>query len=464
MPDSDPFSKLPKIREFLAAIAPMLPAYRFGVFSFAALLHNGEKIVLRARLDLCAFRPDPPKRTVATGNLWASQICLQLDPTGIENCIRSAVTGTWLPLADGHLLKLAARQPAAYLQGFNATYERMDQLSLEKLVISGASRNQLLGFRATEVEGEVAEFGFDSLENLMQAYGLRGSDDTALEISAGPVSFISPASQLTGRHARVCFGLAKGAQEDRLRINCRNAEPNTHEVPLVVSGSEASWDERDDHHIAEWEFDLPSYQVIDCRVIYAGRPQARRRLEDPKCLPNPWRTALQLVAPDLSDLEKLLLRPQMKQARDFEIGVAWLFQILGFGSLHVGSVIKKSEGPDDLAIAPDGSVLVIECTVDVPHDSKLMRLISRTARMTELLRAAHHEATVVPMLVTSLPAAELPGIQQKAEKHSILILTRSDLEYAIERSKFAPDPVGLLQHWRHGLPLMRLMTKGFSLD
>lgn len=461
IPDSDPLSSLPKVREFLSATAPMLPAYRFGVFSFVALLHDGDKVILRARLDLCASTPGPLKRQVSTANLWAGQVPLELDSVGIEHSIRSAVTGVRL-LVGEHLLKLVPRQQAVHAQDFSATYERMDQMSVEKLIISGASKHQLLGSRAMEIEAEVGELGFDSLESLMRVYGLRRSDDTTLEFVAGPVAFIR-SSQLTALQARLCFSLAKGIQKDRLRLNSRSAEPNTDDVPLVLSGSDVTWDESGEHCVADWVFDLPSPTIIECRLLYAGRPQARIRLEDPNCLPNPWRMALKLVAPDLTDLEKLLTQPQMKQSRDFEIAVTWLLQILGFGALHVGSVIKNSESPDDIAMAPDGTVLVIECTIDAPDDDKLTKLISRSARMSELLRKAHREMTVIPVLVTPLPAAELTGIRQKAEKHSILVLSRSELDHAIERSKFAPDPNGLLQHWRR-LPLTRLMTEGLPVD
>ena len=173
---SDPLESLPKLREFLDAIAPMLPAYRFGVLSFVSVLHNGENVILRGRLDLRASAGGSLKPPISTVNLTAAQIPLRLDSAGIEACIRSAATGSWLPLAGWHLLKLAPRVPLAYFLGFDARYERMDSMAVEKLVISGMNRHQLLNPRATEIEGEVSKLGLDSLEKLLRIYGLHGSD------------------------------------------------------------------------------------------------------------------------------------------------------------------------------------------------------------------------------------------------------------------------------------------------
>lgn len=458
----DPFENLPRLRELVSAIAPMLPAYRFGVLSFVALLHNREKVALRARLDLCTSAPGSLKPPISTANLTAAQIPLQLDSDWVENCIRSAATGSWLPLAGEHLLKLAPRVPLAYFQGFDARYERMDSMAVEKLVISGINRHQLLGFRATEIEGEVSELGLDSLESLLRIYGLHGSDDTTLEFSPGRVAAILPESRLDRLHALVRFSLAKGIPKDRLRVNSRNAIRNATDLPLVLNGSDVNWDESGDHCVAEWEFDLPSPGILDCRVLYAGRPQANLRLEDPKCLPNPWRTVLGLVDPDLAHMEKVLSRPSKSQAREFEVAFASLLQILGVGTVHVASVSKTSDGPDIIAMTP-GVVLIIECTTDLPDDDKLTKLISRSSRMRKSLEAAHRSETVIPMLVTPLPPVELAGIRQRAERKSIIVLSSVELEYAIARSKFAPDAAEILEYWRR-LPLMRGFSEGLSLD
>ena len=99
---------------------------------------------------------------------------------------------------------------------------------------------------------------------------------------------------------------------------------------------------------------------------------------------------------------------------------------------------------------------------DVPDDDKLMMLVSRTARLREILSRTPEEfrpANPIAMLVTSCATEELAPLREKAEQHGVVILSRPEIQAAIARSQFAPDPNAILESWRQ-LSLMRFLTGG----
>jgi hypothetical protein len=64
---------------------------------------------------------------------------------------------------------------------------------------------------------------------------------------------------------------------------------------------------------------------------------------------------------------------------------------------------------------------------------------------------------VIALFITLRPPQELVAIRQSAERHEVILLGRSDLEEAIARTQFAPNPGAVLKYWQD-LPLMQYLT------
>jgi hypothetical protein len=455
-------------KEFLKAIDPMLPAYRYAVLSYAAIVHEGTTAVLRARLDLSIDVSGPIKQPLATAHLFAGQIQLSTTAESAETWIRSVVSGDWLPVVEHRLLKLLPRVPLAYSDGYSAYYEPPSPRiqagrAIQRLTLSGINRDQIIGLRYVEIDRELADVGIDSVNELMQIYGLRGSGETTLEITAGPVSVMDTESRLDGRRAFVSFSLARALRTELFGISVRSAGPNSIGPLSTLNGQNIEWRQQRDSLLGLWEFELATSDIIDCRTTYAGRVQEVVRLSDPNTLPNSRRTLLSLVDPELKRLRELLTRPSGKQRDDFESAVALLLQMLGFAPMHIGAMSGWSGEPDILVSCPSGDVLLVECTTGAPDDEKVSMLVSRRARTREDLLRAQGETVldVTAMLVTSLPSAELEAVRRKSDECDVLLLCREDLEWAISRSEFHPAPEFVLQHWR-GRALASLLTKDHS--
>ncbi|MFL6605746.1 MAG: hypothetical protein ACJ8R9_31090 [Steroidobacteraceae bacterium] len=469
---TDPLNDLPQARAFLQAIDPLVRAYRHGTFTFVALMHQGEKVILRAQLRLTVDAPTRIKHPVETTRLFAGQVALALDATAAKTCLRSAITGNWLPLVGDHLLKLLPRTQPPITPGYSGYHEPADPVhvrvkgAVERFVLSGINRDQLIGVQMTDVAGDLRELGLDSPAGIFRAYGLEGSDETTLEIIASPVVRIEPGSVVSGRRVQVRIVLANDLPPDRLRITARNADPKVADMPWSITGPSLNWSTGGSYHSAQWEFDLPQDAVLDCTAVYAGRVHSEMRLADPTSTPNRLWRVLGLVDPKLERLNEVLLTPKKKDkdARDFETGASWLLQLLGFATVHLGGMSGLNKEPDVLAQAPNGDVILVECTIDVPDDDKLTKLISRAAKLTELLRTSESAGdviTITPILMCPLSPDELAGIRAKAAKHSIQILYQEDIAEALRLAKFHPDANSVLQHWR-GRALRQIQTQGIS--
>ena len=463
--NKDMSQQFPHASTFLEAIEPLLPAYRYGLLSYVALVHEGEAVIVRARIR---FSVDDalPRQISQPTSLRAGQRRfekLQLNSRSIETWINAAASGNLLPCQDP-LLKLLperTRQYSAYHQSTLPAFSRpLDDP--ERLHISGVGR-EFISQRQKSLDRELHEIGFDSFEQLMRTFGLKPSDETSFEISVSPVAEIDSTSALQGTNLQVVVRLAQGLQRERLRITVCDADLSNAPLPYSFERSELHWTEQGEYWIGKLSRELARSAVVICRAVYAGRIQHEVRLADPLTLPNPRRMLMQVIDPDLQRLRKLLTCPTEKQRDDFETSVGLLLQMLGFAPAAFGKLSGMSGLPDLFVEGADGEMLVVEATTDVPDDDKLMKLVSRAARARDdLVRALGVSApTVTAMMICPLPTEELRPIRTKAAEFDVMILCRPEIEAAIVRSEFSPDAAAVLRGWR-SLRLTELMTHGLD--
>lgn len=149
MPTNAP-SAHPNIAAFLRALSVTQPAYRCGRFSYVALLHSGDKIILRARLELLT-EPTQTRERVATANLFAGETLVPIGRDSVETYVGCALATNYLPPVEEALLKLLPKGSGESLSGYSDYYERVDISSArdgheyDRLVLGGTSRDLLVG-------------------------------------------------------------------------------------------------------------------------------------------------------------------------------------------------------------------------------------------------------------------------------------------------------------------------------
>jgi hypothetical protein len=310
--NDDLLSQPPQVLAFSEAIAPMLLAYRYGLLSFVAIVHKGDTVILRARLRLSVESPKSLRSAVNTRTLRAGQVRIDRSPMDLESLVSAALSGDWLPVSQDPLLKLlpeSSGRYAAYYENSAPSYARPLR-DPEKLVISGLGRFELLSPRQKELDRELNEIAFDSLDELMRAYGLQGSDQATFEVAAESVANIDSTSELRGTRAEVVVRLARGLEADKFRLTLRVASPAADTIPQWVGGTDIKWTEDGGYLKGSRSFEFSHNSVIDCRAVYAGRIQEEVRLLDPRALPNRRRMILSVVDPGLRRFQSLLTNPK----------------------------------------------------------------------------------------------------------------------------------------------------------
>ena len=470
--NTDPLQDLPQAIAFLRAIEPLSRAYLHGTFTFVASLHQGERVILRAQMRLMVDAPLSAKRSIETTHLVAGQIAFTLDNVAVDTYLRSTVAGGWLPQIGAHVVKLVPRiQPStpkylAYHEPADPQHLRTKG-SIERFVLSGISSHQLMSSRMVDIAGDLRGLGVETVSRLFEHYELQGSDDSSLEIIAGPVAKLEPTSVISGRKVQVRISLASPLSPDRLRVTARNADPKVSELPTSIAGADLTWIAGGAYRHTQWEFYLPVDTLLDCSAVYSGGVHSEMRLSDRTSTPNRLWRALEQVDPQLERLQELLLSPKMqgKESRDFEAATTWLLQLLGFTAVHLGGMSYLENQPDVIAHAPNGDLILIECSIEVPDDKKLNRFVARAQRwrrLIEIYESTGESVTLTPILMCPLSYAELAGAREKTEQHSIFILYKDDIAEALHLARFQPSANFIVQHWRNR-SLTEIQTRGLRL-
>ncbi len=88
-----------------------------------------------------------------------------------------------------------------------------------------------------------------------------------------------------------------------LKLIVRSADLSASQIPIVLLASQIQWRVQGDHLYVHHVLDLPTYQLVDCRLLYDDRLQAQLTLADPLALPNERRMLLNAIDPGLTRIE-----------------------------------------------------------------------------------------------------------------------------------------------------------------
>jgi hypothetical protein len=463
----------PTIERFFDSIHRLLPAYRYPAISFVTLAHEGFETILRASLRLSITPPTNFRPEISIADLRAAQLALPNAAENQRNILNALVSDTGASIGD-HVLKLQPETPQSY-SAYHENSQSLGRLSpyRERLRLSGANPWLFINPRQPELERAIQSQAFDSLSDLLREYGLEDfghSDRTTFEIVADPVVHIEPTSRIQGDRAEVSVLLAAGLSPESFQFVLRNADRREESQRRTLNSREFNWSELPDQRRGTASFEVPKGTVLESRALYAGHVQDIAQLADPDCLPNPRRRIVELNDPRLTKTIATLINIKERDnnlRKDFESSVAVLFYLLGFETVRLGGNRKTTDGPDIYAQAPSGELLVVESTSGAFDHEKLGKLLTRTKQARE--RFCSHSprlsvTKVTAVIVTPRTAEELGSSLSQAEKENVLVLHRSDLLNAIERTQFAPDADEMLQRWRNAVMLRFLSNPNLNLN
>ena len=113
----------------------------------------------------------------------------------------------------------------------------------------------------------------------------------------------------------------------------------------------------------------------------------------------------------------------------------------------MGTTKLLREGPDILASAPSGNLLVVECTTGLLNEgNKLAKLTRRTILKKEkLMESGYGHLVVQPIIVTSLLRGSVVTDLNDAGKSGIAVVCKEELDLLLNENILFPDPEVLLK-------------------
>jgi hypothetical protein len=177
---------------------------------------------------------------------------------------------------------------------------------------------------------------------------------------------------------------------------------------------------------------------VHCYAMYQNVAQTHWFISDPTTSQNPRRVIFDSFDTGLAILKGFLGRSHTRgqDARDLEVGIAWLFWMLGFNPVQLGSTARTQDFADLIVMTPRGHAAIVECTTGLLRaDNKLPKLLARhSAVRARLDQSNNRHIKLLPIMISTLTKAELQADLEQAEKLGVGVLTREDLDQLVDRT------------------------------
>ncbi len=432
------------IDTFLNTISSWKEAYRAATLSFVALKHEGSLDLLHGHLILPNGPASRPTLHFETDSIVAG--CFSLEPANIavDQLVRDlASKRVQTPFGELGLRLETEEEISTYLQLWKSGLSDGESRTMT-LELSSSRQQLYLDESPLIAELRACSTPFSSMEELaivVNNVPLR-RHTSLLEITAHNCVQIDFTSLVKGTVAYPAVIVSPSMDVSKVSLGLSIANKNGGAQRIQYTGTQLTW-QNDEAGFQRGSLmvEIPESSVIRCFASYDKIPQCMGWIGDPGSVPN-LRYALHATFdPGLNVLRRYLWDEDHHQkfSRDFETGVAALLFMLGF-SVEALSGKPLENGPDLVASTPAGELILVECTVgQLNKDGKLGKLADRAASVRQSLQVAgHNPVRVLPVIVSARPLAVLADTSL-AHSLGIGVLTREDLQTALESARTPQD-------------------------
>lgn len=450
--------------EFKELLSHWMDAYKWQVCSFFAIksFKSVRLIFGRIIFEIGEIKNITPKFFIETQNIIAGREILKCEPLLIDQILQEARKGRVAFSEYPFSLMNKLEDIPDFI--FHPIYhpEMPYSTRLPSLIISGKDKHESLTINRQLLDWELrsANEPFDNIEDLFIHLGFPGltriRDFATFEIVGRAPALISDKSIINNRQASIELKASKDIDANKIKLGCKVFNKSNIER-FSVSGDKINWANDDDLLIGQYNHDVRDANLLQVFLSYNELALHSWFINDPQKQINQRYLIHNLFDLNLDILKKLLFGE--KDSQNFEEGIALLLNILGFSVSHHGKIKKLQDGPDIIALTPEGNIAVIECTTGLlDKDDKLAKLIQRTNLIKGKLNATYGHLTVQPIIVSKLTRAEVSAHIEEAGKHSIAVMCKEELEELLNRATSYPNPEGLFKE------VLRLIPKNEQLS
>ena len=435
------------IRVFFSQVEPHLLALREKwAFSYVATKEDDKFNLVQARLFLSPGNRDVPSSSVNLENIRAEYLLLSdiaTDPIEfLRNLLESGKLAT--PIGEVFFRPEQEGNYSSYHLPFHPE-SAQEGRRLMTLMLSGRKKHGLVRFPHVDWELKAALKPFDSFAELMQEFQLGNvsGDSSTVEVLAHNIAEVDLSSPVSGLEARPSVFLTQGLSTNLVTLGYRAFVQGKVVQRDAIHGAAMQWTTKGSMQYGSASVEIPAGAVLHCVVSYSNVAQHQGYLADPSTFQNPQRCVFEAFDPGLAVLKDFIDKSGSRgtNARLVESSIAWLFSMLGFRVSHLGNIEQTHDAVDLILATPLNKFALVECTTGLINAGKVDLLVSRTEVVRSRLRASGTAIPkVIAVMVTTRPREEVKVGAELAEKLGVLILSREDLNAAVDRTIVLPDP------------------------
>jgi hypothetical protein len=424
-----------KVEKFFAELAPLLPAYRYQTVRFLAARTDKGALLLHLVLLLSAQPPEAVPAPFRTKNVLCRELALSETGYDARALVEAVSSGRVILCAENFGFPSDhSGNHTAHAWPFDGTVGgRFDQVS--RLMIQGDSQ-RFIHLQNQDYHREVKAnvISYDSVPALGAAFGLEFQDymNFCADIYASRVASILELAREDDTGI-VKVWLAAGLSPEEAIISVRfKTKSNDRARPLELPAVPVWQLDHDGSRSSEIAFGAPDPEAILSVVIsYAGVVQHQRDFVPRRTSVNSLRMAIAPFQPKEDAFLAVLANERIRDRnpQELEHTVAAILAMRGFRVITADRIPNLQEAPDILAADADGNILVVECTLNLPHsEDKLAKLHRRREAVRRAFKGTRQAGTeIIAVLAISQPRDLLRGYQEQTSKLQILMWTREDL-------------------------------------
>jgi hypothetical protein len=292
---------------------------------------------------------------------------------------------------------------------------------------------------------KAGKFPFDGVTDALVSLGLgaQRANRCSLDVVADAPIEVLVDSHVKGTNADLGVWLAPGLRRSAARLTYRVFDKGNCINRGALSGRNLTWTRRGDVAIGRGQIEVPAAAIVSCVAVYADCAHNTLWVGDAQNFQNPRLAALDTVDKGQQLLRGYLLPNEAKGAAQyqFESAVAWMLWALGLSVVQTDRADQAKEGPDIIAVSPNGGQMLVECTIGLlKTESKLAKIARRAVDVRDRLRSVGATGTtVIPIIVTALARDKVASELDAAVEAGVLVVAREELESSLTQMLLFPD-------------------------
>ena len=432
--------------------------YKTVIVSYLELKTDQGSKLLYGRVIFSSIRPDIENFKFETNHISAVRLIANVDEATVDSYLLKAKIGE-IAISDKD--KNPTLEKDAHLSTYFIPPLSSEEMRFPSIRFSGIAKHNLISktveLRQLDSELKSAHQPFDTLDDLLIFCGLPNlsqmGDSTALDIIAITPAFVRNDSKIDNNKLIIKCLAAKDIDKEKLRIGFRIFKGKQVERKSKI-GTSFRWRKEKGFIVGTLKMPMKNSSILQTYLSYKDICIYQWWITDPSKLLNPRLGMHEIFEKNLEALKTILTDVDTEKAPQFEGAVATLLHLLGFSVVNYGRIPKLQRGPDIIAITPQGSIGVVECTVGLLDEKdKLAKLVQRTnlirSRMKDI---GYGHLDIQSAIVTPLSREEIKANLEDAAKHGIAVISKENIEELLKRVNMPLDPEALFKEAKTLVP------------